>query len=79
MLYFKTCTPVPELWTQFSRTRPKRSFSMIENERIGIAFAIENERFGLAFAKTGSKNSGAGQYLYMYCTVQLEQLLARMQ
>ncbi len=52
----------------FAKTRPKRSLSMIENERIGLAFAIENERFGLVFAKTGSINSGAGQYIYIYCT-----------
>ncbi len=31
----------------FAKTRPKRSFSV-----------IENERFGLVFSKTGSMNSG---------------------
>jgi hypothetical protein len=33
----------------FVKTSPKRSFSV-----------IENERFGLVFAKTGSINSGMG-------------------
>jgi hypothetical protein len=33
----------------FAKTRPKRSFSM-----------TENERFGLVLAKTGSINSGTG-------------------
>ncbi len=33
----------------FAKTSPKRSFSI-----------IENERFGLVFAKTGSMNSGTG-------------------
>jgi hypothetical protein len=41
---------VPEfIDTVFAKTSPKRSFSV-----------IENERFGLVFAKTGSINSGTG-------------------
>ncbi len=35
----------------FEKTSPKRSFSI-----------IENERFGLVFAKTGSINSGKDVY-----------------
>ncbi len=34
----------------FMKTSPKRSFSL-----------IENERFSLGFAKTGAMNSGKGQ------------------
>jgi hypothetical protein len=36
----------------FAKTSPRRSFSV-----------IENERFGLVFAKTGSINSGTSEYL----------------
>ncbi len=44
------CTPVPEfIDPDFAKASPKRSFSV-----------IENERFGLVFAKTGSINSGTG-------------------
>jgi hypothetical protein len=43
--------PVPEFIDPvFAKTSPKRSFSV-----------IENERFGLVFAKTGSIISGTGQ------------------
>jgi hypothetical protein len=35
----------------FAKTSPRRSFSV-----------IENERFGLVFAKTGSINSGTGGF-----------------
>jgi hypothetical protein len=43
-------TPVPEFIDPvFAKTSPKRSFSM-----------TEKERFGLAFAKSGSINSGTG-------------------
>ncbi len=39
-------TPVPEFIDPvFAKTTPKRSFSV-----------IENERFGLVFAKTGARN-----------------------
>jgi hypothetical protein len=42
--------PVPEFIDPvFAKTSPKRSFSV-----------IENERFGLVFAKTESRNSGTG-------------------
>jgi hypothetical protein len=51
----KMCTfffPVPELIDRvFVKTSPKRSYSV-----------IENERFGLVFAKTGSIISGTGQF-----------------
>jgi hypothetical protein len=43
--------PVPEFIDRvFTKTSPKRSFSV-----------MENERFGLVFAKTGSINSGTGE------------------
>ncbi len=43
-------SPVPEfIGLVFAKTNPKRSFSV-----------IENERFGLVFAKTGSINAGTG-------------------
>ncbi len=43
-------TPVPEfIDLVFTKTSPKRSFSV-----------IQNERFGLVFAKTGSIISGTG-------------------
>ncbi len=43
-------TPVPEIIDPvFTKTSPKRSFCM-----------TENERFGLVFVKTGSMNSGKG-------------------
>jgi hypothetical protein len=44
-------SPVPKIIDPvFAKTSPKRSFSM-----------TENERFGLAFANTGSINSGTGR------------------
>ncbi len=47
----------------FAKTSPKRSFSV-----------IENQRFGLVFAKTGSINSGTGALyfctLYYCCYIQ---------
>jgi hypothetical protein len=44
--------PVPEfIDPEFAKTSPKRSFSV-----------IENERFGLVFAKTGSIISGTGHW-----------------
>ncbi len=50
-LYINSGT-VPEFKDPvFAKTSPKRSFSM-----------SENERFGLVFAKTGSINSGTGEY-----------------
>ncbi len=37
---FKDDIPVPEfIDTVFAKTSPKRSFSVIENERIGLVFA----------------------------------------
>jgi hypothetical protein len=49
-LRFFLPSPVPEFIDPvLAKTSPKRSFSM-----------TENERFGLAFAKTGSINSGTG-------------------
>jgi hypothetical protein len=41
----------PNLQTVFAKTSPKRSFSVIENEPLG-----------LVFAKTGFINAGTGQY-----------------
>jgi len=47
----------------FTKTSPKRSFSVIENE---------NERFGLVFAKTWSINSGTGFKRQIYKTSGLQ-------
>jgi hypothetical protein len=45
--------PLPEFIDPvFAKTRPKRSFCMTE----------KNDRFELVFAKTGSINSGTGQF-----------------
>ncbi len=41
----------------FAKTSPKRSFIIIKND----------ERFGLVYAKTGSINSGTGEY-WIQCT-----------
>ncbi len=47
---------MPEFIDQvFAKTSPKRSFLL-----------IENERFGLVFAKTGSINSGSGDFNGVY-------------
>jgi hypothetical protein len=48
---------VPEFMDPvFAKTRPKRSFSIIQNERLG-----------LVFAKTGSINSGTGLVTSLWC------------
>jgi hypothetical protein len=50
MIKFKWLAPVPEFIDPvFGKTSPKRSFSV-----------IENERFGMVFVKTGSIKSGTG-------------------
>jgi hypothetical protein len=59
---------VPEIKDpDFTKTSPKRSLCM-----------TENERFGLVFTKTGSINSGKGVYLgnslVGICTLQYEKL-----
>ena len=47
---------VPEIiYPVFTKTSPKRSFCM-----------TENERFELVFAKTGSINSGTGRFNILY-------------
>jgi hypothetical protein len=46
---FKSKQPCVRIFRPSFRENPKRSFSV-----------IENERFGLVFAKTGSLNSGTG-------------------
>ena len=58
-MYYRNST-VPEFMNPvFAKTSPKRSFSV-----------IENERFGLVFAKTWSINSGTELvtllYIYLY-------------
>jgi hypothetical protein len=51
-LHLTLATPVPEFIDPvFTKTRPKRSFSV-----------IQNERFGLVFAKTGSIISGTALF-----------------
>jgi hypothetical protein len=51
---FKLLTPVPAFIDPvFAKTRPKRSFSV-----------MENERFEIVFAKTGSINSGTGMFTH---------------
>ncbi len=53
--------PVAEIIDQvFTKTSPKRSFSV-----------IENERFGLVFAKTGSINSGTGRWQMLCIRIQI--------
>ncbi len=49
-VFYSGYTPVPEFIDPvFTKTSPKRSFSV-----------TQNERFGLVFAKTGSIISGTG-------------------
>jgi hypothetical protein len=57
---FRNC-PVPEIIDPvFTKTSPKRSFCM-----------TENERFGLVFTKTGSINSGTGLYILSLLTADI--------